>query len=631
MENINKEQLNILKEKLSLLSEEEKKKRDLYLRDVSLGKIEGTITGYPSIDKPWLKYYSEEAITRKKPTTTVFRMIYDSNKDYLNNNALQYFNKFITYGELFQNIEKVAKSLRANDISTGDIISVCLPSIPESVYIFYAVSKIGAIANMIDPRASAKDIKHYVNEVNSTLVITLEDIISKFNEIVSDTTIQKIVKVSATNSLTNDDSVEKEENAFSNINNSSVELVNFNSFVEDGQKFEGNTEVEYSKDRAVVIEHTGGTTGTPKGVLLTNDALNMVAHNFLISDLKFDRTQKWLNIMPPFIAYGVGNGLHLPLIIGMCVIEVPKFEPNKIDELIAMYHPNNFTGVPIHYESIINSDKLDSEDFSKWILPGVGGDTMDSKLEEKANEFLKSHGSKTKVIKGYGLTEVCAAACVTFGEANEIGSVGIPFVHNNISIFEPSLNDENIDESNNYIGNELSYNETGEICIFSPSLMLGYYNNETETNIALHRHSDNKIWLHTGDIGYMTENGLLYIKGRSKRVIIRHDGFKVFPFAAENLISTINEVAFCKVIATPDINHIQGYLPQAVIILKDEFKNDQDNLKIKIQKECEQHLAEYAIPTDYKFVDEFPRTAVGKVDYVAMENENNAIQRKRTI
>ena len=603
------------KESLSKLSEKELKERDLYLRKLALGEIEGSSVGYASIDKPWLKYYDEDVIKGNDPRCTIYEMIWNNNKDYLDNNAIQYFNKYITYRELFENIEKVAKALKENGVNEGDVVNVSLPNIPESVYIFYALSKIGAIANMIDPRVSSADIMHYINEVDSHMLIILEDALPKVFPILKDTNLSKVVTVSATNSL-----IGNEKNEQSKIGN--VFISNYNSFVNEGELYVDETQVDYVFERPVVIEHTGGTTGTPKGVLLSNDAINMIAHHFMISGLKFDRDQKWLNIMPPFIAYGVGNGLHLPLAVGMCVVAVPKFEPDKIDELIAMYQPNNFTGVPIHYESIIKCNKLDGIDFSKWVLPGVGGDTMDIALEKEANTFLREHNSKTDVIKGYGLTEVCAAACVTFGDANELGSVGIPFMRNNISIFDTS-------DENNY--RELGYNERGEICIYSPSRMLEYYKNSRETNNVLKLHDDGKVWMHTGDVGYITNDGLIYIDGRTKRIIVRYDGFKIYPFGIEKLINSLEEVEACKVVAIPDSNHIQGNLPQANIILKKEYVGREEEILPKIIEACNKGLAEYIIPTDYQFINEFPRTPIGKVDYVKMEEDNKkkVLRRKK--
>ena len=234
---------------------------------------------------------------------------------------------------------------------------------------------------------------------------------------------------------------------------------------------------------------------------------------------------------------------------------------------------------------------------------------MNIELEKKANDFLKSHGAQTKVIKGYGLTEVCAAACACFGKGNKLGSVGIPFLHNNISIFEPGTD------------KELKYNEKGEICINSPSTMLGYYGNSKETNKMLKKHADGKIWVHTQDLGYIDEDGLIFVDGRLKRVIIGYDGFKIYPFPIEKLISNIPGVIDCKVVGAKDPNHIQGDVPIAYVILD---KNVDESIMYEIiEKTCKEHLPEYTCPYNYSFKTTFPRTNIGKVDFVSLEKEAN--------
>ena len=219
-----KEDLINYKEKLSKLSEEEKKLRDLELRKIALGEIQGPITGYPSIDKPWLKYYSEDAILKDTPKCTIYEMIYNNNKSHLDNNAIQYFDKYISYGELFERIEEAAKALKTNGIQEGDIINVSLPNIPESSFIIYALSKIGAIANMIDPRSSANDFKHYINEVDSKYLFVLDDIMPKIDSIIKETPIKKIVSISAINSLKSFDATLE--------NKDDVVVCNYNSFID---------------------------------------------------------------------------------------------------------------------------------------------------------------------------------------------------------------------------------------------------------------------------------------------------------------------------------------------------------------------------------------------------------------
>lgn len=557
----------------------------------------------PSQERSWLKYYSKEAKESLPFDGSIYEAIYESNKDYPANVALIYNEEKITYKELFDNIEAAAKALKACGVQKGDIISVCIPSTPESVYLLYAASKIGAVANMIDVRSSAESIEHYIQEVDSKIVFVLDNIIEKIYYSLPYLNVKTLVKVN----LVHQEKVEESQS----VNNKKTIEVNYSTFLEMGKLYLDDTFTPCKKEDPVVVEHTGGTTGIPKGVLLSNYAINMIAHHFIISDLKFTRDQKWLNIMPPFIAYGVGNGLHLPLVVGMSVIEVPVFQPEKIDELILKYDPNNFAGVPLHYETLIHSDKLDGYDFSKWVLAGVGGDSMDISLEMEVNRFFKEHNANMSVIKGYGLTEVCAAATVSFCGSNKIGSVGIPFLYNNVGIF--SIDDKN---------EELGTNELGEICLTSPSMMIKYLNNEEETKKVLCKHSDGKIWLHSGDLGYIDEDGALFVSGRLKRVIVRADGFKVPPFPIENVINSFEEVESCKVVAMPDIFHVQGFVPQANILLKKEARKNAPEILEIIKKECINKLADYQVPSDYCFVEEYPRTPIGKVDTAKMEELN---------
>lgn len=581
--------------------------------------LAGELTGYPSIDRPWLKYYSEEAKNTPLPKYTVYEYVKLSNENNLDKIAFEYCGKQIKYKELFDKIDEVAKSLKANGINKGDIITICLPNMPETFYLFYAISKIGAIANMVDPRSSEAGIKHYVNEVQSKLLISLDTIKDKTIPLLDSTSTEKIVFVSPSESLplplkiaykVNEKIKDRKKIAYSD------EIVNWSSFVDEGKCYSGNVSVGYEENMPVAIEHTGGTTGTPKGVVISNDALNIIAHHFMVSPLKFDDTQSWLDIMPPFIAYGIGNGLHLPLLIGMKVILIPTFDPTKFDELIYKHRPDNFAGTPVNWESIVRSKKLKNISFQNIVLPGVGGDSMNIELEKEANEFMKKHGSDIKVIKGYGLTEVCAAACACFGEANKLGSVGIPFLHNNFAIVEPGTD------------KELTYNTRGEICIYSPSTMLEYFNNPEETDLMLKKHSDGKIWVHTQDIGYIDNDGLVFVDGRMKRVIILYDGFKIFPFPIEKAITSIPEVQDCKVVGMKDPNHIQGAVPVAEIILKPEYIGKELQLEEKIKNVCSKELAEYTIPYKYVFRESFPKTNIGKVDFLAMEQELSDVEQK---
>lgn len=618
-----KEYLEKLKNKLSELSEDEKKQRDLYLRDLASGEIQGPPTGYPSIDKPWLKYYKNDQIKASIPKMSVYRYLYEKNKNYLGRIALTYFDKKITFDELFIKIEETAKALKSMHIKENDIVTISMPNTPETVYLFYAMSKIGAIANMVDPRTSSEGIEKYIEEAGSDKVIIVDSYYNKVKTLTENGKVNQVVAISPAESLPLGLSLGYKAKEFiDSLKDSSKKNV-FNNktktwkqFISDGKDYSLETEAEYQENRPVVIEHTGGTTGVPKGVLLSNENINSVVLQSVLTGIDMKREHNWLDIMPTFIAYGVGMGLHLPLTIGMETILIPQFDAQRFDELLYKHKPVHMVGVPSYWGTIIKSKKLANQDLSYMIAPTVGGDSMNTVLEQEANEFLKKHNCTSKIVKGYGMTEVTGGVAGTIDANNEIGSVGIPFVKQTISVFEP------------YSEDEIGYNQDGEICITGPNTMLGYFKNQEATNAILKKHSDGKLWVHTGDIGHITENGNIFIVDRLKRMMIRYDGFKVFPSLIEKVILIHKAVDSCKVVSIADPEHRQGKLPKAHIVLKKEYKQYAHQIQSEIELLCSAQLPEYCQPVDYKFRDELPLTSIGKVDYLSLEAEDSHIKNK---
>lgn len=598
-------------------------KRDLYLRKIARGELFGPSLGIPSKDKPWLKYYSEAAIKELLPKMTVYEYLKYSNIKYMNNNALSYFGKKITFNELFMHIDVVAFSLKNLGLKEGDIITISLPNIPEAAYLFYACSKIGIIANMVDPRTSSEGIEKYIKEVNSKYVIIIDSYFNKINHLIEEKAIEKAVAVSPAESLPLGLNFGFRAKGFiDNLKDSKKKIkfdknrISWKDFYKNGKNFKEkyptleNIFPKYEENKPLVIEHTGGTTGIPKGVMLSNDNINAVAIQSVLTGIDMKREHNWLDIMPTFIAYGVGMGLHLPLTIGMETILIPQFDAKKFDELLYKHQPIHMVGVPSYWGSIINSKKLAKEDLSYIIAPTVGGDSMDTTLEREANQFLRSHNCSSKITKGYGMTEVTGGVAGTVDENNEIGSVGIPFVKTTISIFDPITQEE------------LGYYQNGEVCMTGPNTMLGYFDNVKETQNILKLHNDGRIWVHSGDIGYMTENGNLFIVDRMKRMIIRYDGFKVFPSLIENVIASHYAVDSCKVVGINDVEHRQGKLPKAHIVLKKEYELNSIEIEEDIKRLCLEQLPEYCQPKEYKIRESLPITSVGKIDYLALEAED---------
>lgn len=588
--------------------------RDLHLRKLALGELQGPPTGYASIDKPWLKYYSEEVIKSELPSDTIYSYLKNKNKDGLERTATEYFGNKLTYKQLIEKIEECAKSLTSLGVKKGDIVTICMPTTPEMVFVFYALSKLGAISNMIDPRKSEKEIEEYANEVDSKLFIGIDLVGEKLRNLKQNTSVENIVIVTPYESFKTPikqiikmkDKIQSKTKRFIDTK----ECLNWDEFIKKGKIYKENIVDEiYIEDYPVAIVHTGGTTGKAKGVILSNDNINRCAYQCEISGLDFKDKGTWLDIMPPFIVYGVGNGLHLPLSMGMKVILMPKFDPTKYDKIILKHKPNYMAGVPSHYGYLLTSKKLKNVDLSFIKTPIVGGDKMDYTLEKQVNEFLENHNCKTKIIKGYGMSEVDAAVsvCVT-NEVNKLKSVGVPLSHSNMGVYDPETN------------KELTYNQPGEVRITGPNVMLGYYNNEVEENKILHTDEIGRKWIHSGDLGYFDEDGNLFVQGRYKEMIIRPDGFKVYPSSIEEIILLHPQVSECKVVGCRDYKESQGELPKAFIILKDNIKDEQKILE-EIKNICINNLAEYSLPYNYEIREKFPVTAIGKIDTIALKKE----------
>lgn len=567
---------------------------------------ESNKTGYPSIDKPWMKYYSEEAINAPLPECTLFDYLRNNNLGYESRTAFDYFGNKISYGTLLENILQAAKAFAAAGVQSGDIVTISSVSTPETFYAFYGLNYLGAVSNMVDPRTSAEGIREYLLEAKSQIVLCIDAALQKMAEAVRGTEVKFLVALSPA------DSLPQPKKLFYRLLNppkhpNAIHCRNWTEFIRTGKNCIAE-KAPYRKDTCCVIVHTGGTTGSPKGVMLTNDNLNCGAHQCRYSNFDLQRHHKWLNIMPPFIAYGIGNGLHLPLTCGQEVILIPKFDPQKYDQLLLKYHPQHMVGVPSHYEGIVFSKKIGPSDLSDLISPVVGGDSMKADLEDSVNCYLHNHGCRHRVIKGYGLTEVNAAVAASASEqTNVLGSVGIPLPHSTISIFDPDT------------GAELPYGSQGEICITGPNTMLGYLNNEAATAEILRAHEDGQVWVHSGDLGHMDENGFLFIDGRIKRMIIRHDGFKVFPPAIEQVIESHHAVKACCVVGVQDPDHAHGKLPAAYVTLKRNITESTQKILEELQTLCEKSLAEYAKPVRFEYVSEFPLTPIGKVDFRALE------------
>lgn len=558
------------------------------------------------IDKRWMKYYSDEIINMELPKDTIYGYLKEKNKNGMQRTALSYFGNEYTYENLISKIDMCADALYSYGIRKGDIISICMPTTPEFVFVFYALSKIGAVSNMIDPRKSSKEIEEYIEEVQSKLFFCIDVIHEKLININNLNCIQNIVVLTPYESFkTPIKQILTFKDQFGNKRTKLSKEISWKYFLESAKTVA--VETKYDTNMPVAIVRTGGTTGKSKGVVLSNDNINAGAFQCEISGLDFKDRGTWLDIMPPFIVYGVGNGLHLPLSMNMKVILMPKFNPQKFDEILIKQKPNYMAGVPSHWGYVISSSKMKGVDLSFIKTPIVGGDKMDYTLEMQVNNFLLEHNCSSKIIKGYGMSEVDAAVSVcTTNNTNKLKSVGIPLSHSIIEIVDPETNEN------------MPIGEIGEVRISGPNVMLGYYNNAVETEKVLRKDSNGVSWIYSGDMGYLDEDGVLFVLGRYKEMIIRPDGFKVYPSSIEEVILKSEYVSECKVVGVRDYTESQGELPKAFIILKDNVI-ESDQVKNSIVRLCESELAEYSLPIAYVILRKFPVTGVGKIDTLKLK------------
>lgn len=599
-------------------------KRDLILRKIALGEIKQNLTGFPSIDKPWLKYYSEEQIKREPINKTAYRYLLDENSKYQNDIAIIFMGRKIKFFEFFENIKKVAQSLKSIGVKKYEPVTICLPNTPESAYLFYACSMIGAIADFIDPRENEVGLEKYLNISNPKHLIMLNMCFDNFKNLIAKKNIKNVIVTSPIESLPfpivygielkeklkNYDKF-KEQKAF--MKNSASNFMTYSDFIKKGKSYKGKLEEEYEIDRPVAIVHTGGTTGVPKGVLLSNDNLNELTSQIKDSDLQFIRHNLLMGVMPEFVGYGLSVGLHTSLVCGMKTMMILKYEPEKIPELILKYKPNCLAGSPAHWEIFSNSPLIKDTDVDLSFLKGPieGGDTLNIKVEQKLNEILEKHNCKYKIQKGYGMTEKCSAVTVCFNnEVNELGCVGAPFTRTNVTIYD---NEKECD---------LKYNEVGEICVSAPDVMLGYYQNKEETDNVIKYHKDGKKWLHSGDLGYITSAGILYVVGRIKDIVIRYDGIKIYPTNTEKILAKCECVKQIAIIGEKDKEHLNGENPVAFVVLNNNLDKEQAlNFLISY---AEENVIDYARPINYYFVDKLPITQVGKVDKKSLKESINS-------
>ena len=560
------------------------------------------------VNTPWYKYYKGIKKHLKYPNTSLYHLVLETSKKYPDNISYNYFNNKKTYKEFIEEIDTASKAFLELGVRKKDYVSICMPNTPEAIISFYALNKIGAICNMIHPLSAESEIKDFVNNTNSKVMIVIDLAFNKINHIYPNTTLEKIITVSPKDSmptllqvgyeLTKGIKVKLEKNPAQ---------IKWNEFIKLSTKYNKKVEDKGVGEDLAAILYSGGTSGSPKGIELTNLNFNACALQSIEGCHTLYPGIKVLAIMPIFHGFGLGVCIHTTQVLGGTSIIEPTFNVKTFDNLLSKYNPNVLVGVPTLFEALLLNKNMQRMDLSYLTCVLSGGDSLSIELKKKVDDFLKTHNSNTTVREGYGLTESVTACCLTPVDTYKKGSIGIPYPDTYFKIVKIGTQEE------------ASYGEEGEICLSSPSLMRGYMNNEKETKETLKVHEDGLTWLHTGDLGYMDSDGFVYFKGRLKRMIVS-SGYNIYPKYIENLVDSHPSVLISSVVAKP--HPYKQHVAKCFIVLTDEAKSkDKDTIIKEIKDLCEKNLSKFSWPYEYEIRDELPKTLVGKIAYKVLEDE----------
>ena len=566
-----------------------------------------------SSSSPWLKYYGNTPASLEYPHKTMYQMVAEAARRKPNHTAYVFMGKKTTYREFMQRIDAAARGLYKMGIRKGDRVTICMANTPQALDCFYALNRLGAIPNMIHPLSAAQEIAFYLNFSKSKAVLTLDQFYYKVAEIMPQ--LEQECRILIARVV---DELPTPLNLLYPMTKGARQVKKLPKqgytlwyrMVAEG-KGETLPADKGKFDECAAILYSGGTTGTTKGIMLSNLNFNALAlQTIAASGFTMDEISdmKMLSVMPVFHGFGLGIGIHTPLVAGGTCILVPQFSVKTYADVLVKQRPNLIPGVPTLFEALLRAPKLEGVDLS--FLKGIfsGGDSLSPELKKKVDVFLKAHGCTEQIREGYGTTECVTASCLTPKDYARARSIGVPFPDTFYKIVTPGTT------------NEVEPNTEGEICVSGPSVMMGYMDNPEETAQALRRHYDGRIWLHTGDLGQMDQDGFVYFRQRMKRMIIT-SGYNVYPSQLENIIDGHEKVLLSCVIGVKDPYRVQRVKAYVVPMPGVE---PTEELKKELLDYCSKHIAKYAMPREIEFRQELPKTLVGKVAYRVLEEEANA-------
>jgi len=565
---------------------------------------------------PWIKRYGDVPFHLEYPKLSMSGVVLNTATTYPDQIALSFMGKKTSFRTLAEMIDLCARAFKAIGISEGQHVCLCMPNVPQTVYCLYALNRIGAIATMIHPLSAEGEIAFYLKEADSSVIVTLNQFYPKIATVANSVKLDKILITSVADSLGLVKSVGFQVTQGRKIAPipEDERVVMWKDFLKLGKAYSGEYLVEkYDMDPAVIL-FSGGTTGVTKGILLTNLNFNALALQTIAMCNRPVTGKRMLAAMPMFHGFGLGVCVHTMMVAGGTSILIPRFTPKEYAELIVKERPNYIAGVPTLFETLTRNTYLDGKRLDSLMGVFSGGDSLSIELKKKFDKFLADHGANIRIREGYGTTECVTASCLTPYHKEVEGSIGFPYPDTYYKICKVGTDEE------------VPYGEDGEICLTGPTVMLGYLNHPEENANTLRMHSDGRTWLHTGDLGYMNEEGYIFFKQRIKRMIIT-SGYNVYPSQLENIIEAHDAVQMSCVIGVPDPIKIQKI--KAFVMLREGFEPNEKTLE-SLKEHCKKNIAKYALPYDIEIRKSLPKTLVGKVAYTVLEKEEIEKQKNLT-
>ena len=629
-----------------------------------------SLSGYPHIDKPWMKFYDEEVLQEEDPKVNMTEYLKEKTKGLDNHTVTSYYGRSQSYAEFWEKVNNASKVLTELGISKNETIMNLVPNIPESGELWLGATQIGAISDFIDPRPDTMDLESNAKKVLELIryervnhLVALDQcylaMLRPIEKELKDLGIDRIIILSASDSMNLRGKIDylidtinynklknerEKQEAIEKLKWYQAVLRKTQQMKSSGLLYEEAVKkspleiirysdllrnIRYSTYRSVYepnlinyIGHTSGTSGArPKPICLTNENQISSTEQLFRAKANFQIGDRILHILPFFSPLGADNNYVLNIASGSINIDVPEFEINEFGYLLKKYHPNVILGTPSWLAALTKSEYLDKEDMTCITRIISGGDSMTREEEESLNYWLKKHGSSAIVEKGYGMSELCGCGSYAQKHYNRYESIGIPLPNTKFALVDPN-NDKELVPVKFEQGEEFI---EGEIAISSPAVTLGKLNDEVIVErFKLQGSTDSDEYIRTRDLAKMDREGIFYFDSRKDRSFTRFDGYKIKPYEIEREIENSDLVKHCRIVPYFDEKK-KGLMPKAHIVLEEAYQTaDQRDITeeiIRSQIIQNPNMSSRQIPAKVKYREFLPLTANSKVNYNALINE----------